>query len=105
MRKAAGYTQVQLADEIGVTRRMIAYYETESDHPPANMLIELAKALGTSTDALLGIDSDQHVKVGQRLQRRLLQIEKLGPKPRKQIMQLLDTFLEAEQLKQQVKDS
>ena len=33
LRKAAGYTQQQLADELGVTRRMVAYYETESEHP------------------------------------------------------------------------
>ena len=45
LRKAAGYTQQQLADEIGATRRMIAYYESESQHPPANMLVDLAKAL------------------------------------------------------------
>ena len=35
LRKVAGYTQQQLADEIGATRRMIAYYESEvSIHRP-----------------------------------------------------------------------
>ena len=38
LRKAAGFTQQELADEIGASRRMIAYYEAESDHPPANLL-------------------------------------------------------------------
>lgn len=27
LRKAAGFTQQQLADEVGVSRRMVAYYE------------------------------------------------------------------------------
>lgn len=106
MRKAAGYTQQQLAEEIGVTRRMIAYYEAESEHPPtASVLVDLANALGTSVDALLGIKAPAGPQLGRRLQRRLQQIETLGPKPRKQIMQLLDTFLEAEQLKQQAKNN
>lgn len=54
LRKSAGYTQQELADEIGASRRQIAYYEGESEHPPANLLIDLARALNVSTDALLG---------------------------------------------------
>ena len=30
LRKDAGFTQKELADEIGATRRVIAYYETEN---------------------------------------------------------------------------
>ena len=30
LRKAAGYTQQELAQELGVSRRMIAYYEGET---------------------------------------------------------------------------
>jgi len=103
LRKAASYTQQQLADEIGVTRRMIAYYETESDYPPASLLVDLAKALNTTTDALLGIQPVTTPKMGQRLHRRFQQVETLEPKARKQIIQLLDTFIEAEQIKQQAK--
>ena len=59
LRKAAGYTQQELADEINSTRRIIAYYETESDQPPANILADLAKALGSTTDTLLGLTEQQ----------------------------------------------
>jgi len=100
LRKAAGYTQQQLADEIGATRRMIAYYESESQHPPASMLVDLAKALNVSADVLLGIEPLASTPISSRLERRIRQIEKLGPKPRQQITQLIDTFVEAEQLKQ-----
>jgi len=105
LRKAAGYTQQQLADEIGATRRMIAYYESESQHPPANMLVDLVKALTISADELLGIKPSQATPAGSRLERRIKKIETLGPKPRKQILQLIDTFIEVEQLKQQVNPS
>ena len=100
LRKAAGYTQQELADEIGATRRQIAYYETES---AANLLVELAQALNVTADELLGLEPIKAApKASSRLERRLKQIEKLGPKPRKQIIQLIDTFIEAEQLKRNV---
>jgi len=59
LRKAAGYTQHQLADEIGATRRQIAYYESESEHPPANLLADLARVLNVSTDDLLGLNGSR----------------------------------------------
>lgn len=105
LRKAAGYTQQQLAEEIGATRRMIAYYESESRHPPANMLVDLAKALNVSADALLGIKPVGSIPISSRLERRIRQIEKLSPKPRQQITQLIDTLVEAEQLKQKANAS
>lgn len=69
LRKAAGFTQKQLADEFGVSRRQIAYYETETGHPPASFLIDLARALNVSTDELLGL------KAARPLRRRRGQLE------------------------------
>ena len=101
LRKTAGFTQQELADEVGATRRMIAYYETESDYPPTNMLTGLAMALQVSTDELLGL-KPQKTKAKQpdsRLLRRLQQIEKLSPAKKRQVIQVIDTFIEAAQLK------
>ena len=100
LRKDSGYTQQELADEIGATRRVIAYYETESDHPPANLLVNLAKTLNVTTDELLGVKVTQKkaAKPDSRLQRRFQQIEKLPAKERKQLIQLIDTFLKASQV-------
>lgn len=103
LRKRAGYTQQELADEIGVSRRQIAYYESESPHPPANLLVDLAEALGVTTDALLGRTRGRP-KLGSRLERRLKQIEQLGPRPRKQLLQVIDTFIEAEALRRQANE-
>jgi transcriptional regulator with XRE-family HTH domain len=100
LRKEAGYTQLELAEEIGVTRRMIAYYETESEHPPANLLVDLTKALNVTADELLGIQKPKRKKGTQpdsRLLRRLQQIEKLPAKDKRQLIQLIETFLEAAQ--------
>ncbi len=103
LRKAAGYTQVELAKELRISQRMISHYEGRAEHPPAAVLPGLAKALGVTTDELLGLKPIKKTrKPDTRLQRRLQQIQKLDARPRKQIMQLIDTFIEAEQLKQKV---
>jgi transcriptional regulator with XRE-family HTH domain len=105
-RKAAGYTQQQLADEIGMTRRMIAYYETEAGHPPTSFLIALARALNLTTDELLGISTPAAAKasLSSRLERRLRMIERLNPKPKQQILAFIDTVVSAERLKGKVGD-
>lgn len=108
LRKAAGYTQQQLADEIGASRRQVAYYEGESEHPPAGLLIDLARALNVTTDELLGMRTGRGKKaatpaVSTRLERRLKLIERMPPKPKQQLLGLIDTFLSAEQLRQGTK--
>jgi transcriptional regulator with XRE-family HTH domain len=99
LRKAAGYTQQQLADEIGASRRQIAYYEGETEHPPASLLIVLAHALNISTDELLGVRTVRGKAstptVSTRLERRLKLIERMPPKPKQQLLGLIDTFLAA----------
>ena len=101
LRKEAGYTQKELADEIDSTRRVIAYYETESGHPPASLLVDLAKALNVTTDELLGVTPTTQKtakKADNRLQRRFQQMEKLPTKDRRQLIQVIDTFLKAAQV-------
>lgn len=103
-RNDSGYTQQELADEVGATRRMIAYYETESDYPPTNMLAGIAQALNITADELLGIKPiKKAAKTDSRLQRRVKQIEKLDTKDKRQVIQLMDTVIEAAQLKKQAK--
>lgn len=103
LRKSAGYTQVELAKEIEVSQRMVSYYESQSEFPPSSLLPKLSKILGVTSDELLGITKlkKQH-KPDTRLQRRMQQVEKLSTVSKRQIMQLLDTFIEREQLKKEV---
>ena len=84
-----------------VLHRVIGYYESESQHPPANMLVDLARVLNVSADELLGIALRKKAKqLDSRLQRRMQQIEKMDAAKKRQILQIIDTFIEAEQLKQ-----
>ena len=105
LRKTAGYTQVEFAAEVGVTQRMVAYYEVPDAQPPAHLLPQMAQVLGVSVDVLLGLSELRSPKriATNRLERRLLEIDKFDPKAKRQITQLLDSFIEAEKLKQQMK--
>lgn len=105
LRKAAGFTQAELADEIDVSRRMLAYYEVQSEHPPTHLLPAIARALQLSTDELLGIAPARRATkpANSRLQRRLAQIEKLEPTEKRQILQVLDTLIESAQFKRNLR--
>ena len=61
----------------------------------------LAKALGVSTDQMLGIEKVEtsRRKKDNRLWRRFSLIENMEGKEKRRILQLLDTFIEKDQLK------
>ncbi len=103
LRKAAGYSQRELAAELGISQRMVAYYEGETDYPPAGILPDLARVLGVITDQLLGVKPVRSPRTKKpqdtRLWRRFKQVEKLPAKERRQLLQLIDAFLEREKLR------
>lgn len=104
LRKTAGFTQQELADTVGVSRRMIAYYEVQSAHPPTTLLPAIAQALEVTTDELLGTTAVKKVARPKdtRLHRRLQQLEKLDPTEKRQVMQLIDAFIERGQLRRKI---
>lgn len=63
----------------------------------------IAQALGVSIDALYGRSVTKRKLARQegdsRLRRRLLAVEKLGVAEKRQVLQLLDAFIERGQLK------
>lgn len=65
---------------------MVAYYEGETDYPPAGILPDLARVLGVTTDQLLGVKpvrSRTKKPQDTRLWRRFKQVEKLPAKERR----------------------
>jgi transcriptional regulator with XRE-family HTH domain len=102
-RKAAGYTQVDLAKELGVSQRVITYYEAETHHPPTHLLPVIAKALGVSTDQLLGVvkETEKNKPKDSRLKRRFTQVEKLPESEKKHVAQYLDRVIKAAKIKEE----
>jgi transcriptional regulator with XRE-family HTH domain len=96
LRKAAGHSQYTFSDEVGISKRMVAYYETETTHPPTHLLPVFAKALGVTTDQLLGMVKVKKAKGSDsRLRRLLEEVEQLPPVERKHIAKSLENSLAA----------
>lgn len=53
LRKGRGFTQAELADRIGASKRNLEYWEKGSRQPNAEQVAELAKVLDCTTDDLL----------------------------------------------------
>ena len=95
LRKAAGYSQRSLAAELGISQRMVAYYESQTEHPPAHLLPALADALKITTDQLLGRQpvSPRKAPQNQQLLRRLRQVEKLPPRARSAVIEHIEALV------------
>jgi len=96
LRKTRGLTQVQLAEALGTTQRVISYYETEAELPPSTVIIPLARVLEVSTDELLGLKptepngNDSPEK--QRLWKRFQKMEVLPTKDQRAVIRLINSL-------------
>lgn len=97
IRKSRGLTQLDLGAAVGVSKRVIAYYELESTQPPGAMLAELAHALGVAVDELLGtkpLKEKLHPKTA-RLRKRLQRVEHLPPADQKAVLKFVDALVQS----------
>jgi transcriptional regulator with XRE-family HTH domain len=93
-RKAQGFTQQQLADQLGLAQQVVASYEVGRRRVPISMLPALATALAVSVDTLLGIGNGA-AKRGPTPKLHQ-QIERISQLPRAQqrfVTQILDTVI------------
>ena len=94
LRKTNGLTQQQLGDKIGVSKRVIAYYEGETQYPPAHLIIPLSKALNVSADELLGTKKTRNTVNAKysALWRKLKVLETFSEKDKKAVLQYVDVI-------------
>ena len=97
IRKSRGVTQAELGDAVGVSNRVIAYYEQEDAQPPGAILVDLARALRVSADELLNLKPIKHKDSPKttRLLNRLRQVEKLPSTDQKAVLKFVDALLES----------
>ena len=55
------YTQVQLAQKLGVTKSVISAYENGLRMPSYDILINISKVFKVSTDYLLGLENKREI--------------------------------------------
>jgi transcriptional regulator with XRE-family HTH domain len=106
LREERGFSLREFSKIIGISYRMIHYYEANEGSPSADILLQFATALEVSADQLLGLEPLRNTKKRKttpenvRLLRRLRQVESLPAKERRTVLQLIDALVQGHQLKQ-----
>ena len=97
-RKSAGLTQSELAKCVGVTQRVVAYWERESVGLKSEQLIALSEALKVTTDQLLGLNTKQPRKGGVtgRAKRLFDEVQSLSKSKQRRILDTIETLLAGE---------
>lgn len=95
LRKERGYTQVELAEKIGITQKLISDYERDKLRLHSEMVLHFSLALEVSADELLGVKKSKkdRAKPSLRLLRRLQKISELSQTQQRALLQTIDTFL------------
>ena len=63
LRTARGWSQVQLAEKLNVSKQTVSNWENENIQPSIEMLVRVARLFHVSTDYLLGLDNTQTINV------------------------------------------
>ena len=63
LRMSFGWTQVQLAQKLGITKQTISNWENDNIQPSIDMLVKLSKIFNVSTDYLLGLTPTNSINV------------------------------------------
>lgn len=97
IRHSRDMTQTELGEAVGVSKRVIAYYEQDDAQPPGAMLVDLARALQVSADELLGLKpaKKQEAPKKGRLLKRLARIELLPAADQRAVLKFLEALLES----------
>lgn len=96
IRKARGLTQTELGQKLGVSQRVVAYYEQADAQPPGPLLLDLAQALQVSTDELLGrrpLKTPPPSPKTARLLKRLQQVETLPRADQQAVLKFVDALV------------
>ena len=63
LRIALGWSQVQLAEKLNISKQTVSNWENENIQPSIEMLVRISKLFHTTTDYLLGLDGTPMINV------------------------------------------
>jgi len=95
-RKERGFTQVEIAERVGIIQALVSDYELDKLRLNAEMVVRFAAALEITTDDLLkpkGSGAPLRRKPSLRMLRRLEKIESLPAHQQSTLLKTIDTFL------------
>lgn len=96
-RKEQGLSQKALADRVGVSQQMVAYYETNATSPAVDVAQRCAEALGVPLSMLVDKTKPVRVRPGPRshIEERIEKLRKLPRKQQELVLRMLDAALES----------
>ena len=102
--RAKGLTQTELGKRVGLSQRLMTYYETQGGSPSPDLLTRFAKELGVSVNVLMGVAPEPRAASrpdpdSVRLWRRFRRLEELPENDRKTVLKMIDALAERRQLK------
>lgn len=99
-RKARAITQVQLAEQLGISQQAMNSFEKGRRRVPVSLLPVIAQALDTTLDALVADNTAPAIKAAPRkrgpqkkIQQQLERIEALPKSEQRVIVKVLDSML------------
>lgn len=63
LRLSFGWTQVQMAEKLNVTKQTVSNWENDNIQPSVDMLVKISRVFDVSTDYLLGITQKRSINV------------------------------------------
>lgn len=96
LRKERGYSQIELAQKMGLVQQLVTAYERDTRRLHAEMVVRFAKAFDVSTDEiLLGTKAGKATgKLSLKIVRRLHRIEGLPEMQQKVLLKSIDLLLD-----------
>lgn len=96
-RLARGLSQTELGRKIGLSKRMVVYYESQGGTASSVLLVKIADALGVPLATLAGRKEAssrdrQTPPVALRVWKRLKRIEELPAHDRKAVLKMIDAM-------------
>ncbi len=100
IRKSQALTQTELGARMGISQRLVAYYESEGGSPSPELVVRFAEALEIAPDALLGTQKKKRAHTDApspesvRVWKRFRRIQELPESDRKTVLRMIDAFVE-----------
>ena len=95
IRKERGFTQIEVAERIGIIQSLVSSYENDVLKLSAEMAVRFARALEVSTDDLLEPrkSKPRTIQPSRKVLRRLERIESLPSHQQQTVLKTIDAML------------
>lgn len=77
LRTAHNLSQVQLADELSVSKQTVSNWENNNILPSIEMLLKISRFFSVSTDFLLELDDRRYIEITGLTDRQLAHIQQI----------------------------